>query len=434
MNKQTFALYTLGCRTNSYDSDQIIGSLINAGYSQVDFDKKADVYVINTCTVTSKTDAQSRNIIKRAVKMNDKAKVIVTGCYVDRDASEIENIEGVTCFMGNDHKSFIARILEDKNYSIEKEIKINRFSWAGPGSRLTRPNLKIQDGCDNACSYCIVPTVRGSEVSLEKDEVVKRMIAYADNQAKELVLTGIHIGRYGKDFYVNESLVSLLKLMLSRIEELGLRLRLRLSSIEPEEISDELIELVAESPYICKHFHIPLQSGSNSILKKMNRNYEASMFAELVQKIKAKNPDIVIGTDIICGYPGESDEEFKQTYDFIKSLELSYGHVFPYSDRPGTKSFEIKEKVDDRIKKERAKELRDLFSRKKQEFLDLQINKKFEVLLEEKENSATGNLTGLSSNYIRFLVASDKENKNNFVNIKAVSIIKEGLIKGEIII
>ena len=419
-----FKIITLGCKVNQCESAYIYEQLIKAKWKEASDKERADLVIINTCIVTQKASRQSRQQIRKAIRENPLAHIIVTGCYAQVYPEELLNIEGISLIVGNKEKSQIPKLI--KNGFSDKLI-VYEFSKNEPFVNMTptrffnrsRAFLKIQDGCESYCSYCIVPYARGPLRSMRIEDVIDAIKQFADRGYKEVVLTGIHLGKYGIER--GESLEMLLKEIVKK----RFPLRIRLSSIEPNEVTDELLELIS-CENICKHLHIPLQSGDNRILRYMNRNYTREEFEELIMKIYKKNPYIAIGTDVIVGFPGEDSVAYKNTLSLLKRLPISYLHVFSYSDRPKTKAFYMKEKIPGAVVKERVKELRQLSKKKRAEFIKRCIGKVFDIIV---ESSKDGFLEGLSDNYIRVLIP--KKTSELLLRVK-IEDIKEEFAIGSI--
>ncbi|MDH3999614.1 MAG: tRNA (N(6)-L-threonylcarbamoyladenosine(37)-C(2))-methylthiotransferase MtaB, partial [Desulfuromonadales bacterium] len=347
-HKTTVSFATLGCKTNQFESATMQQTLVDAGYQVVAFDSGAELVIVNTCTVTNATDAQSRNLIRRARKYNADCRVIVTGCYAQIDPQALSGLPGVSMVIGNEEKQQLLDYLGAQGeleagqepQATASDIRVSDIrkaetvcltpltSFAGR----SRAFVQIQNGCDAFCSYCIIPYARGASRSAQPDEIIKQIQGLVDNGYPEVVLTGIHIGGYGADLPTTTTLLELIQ----RIEAQTSLQRLRLGSIEPTEISQQLIDAVAASSIICPHFHIPLQAGDDEVLTRMGRNYDTVFFAELIQRIRQACPDAAIVLDVITGFPGEDDAAFENTYGLIESLPITDLHVFPYSKRPGT--------------------------------------------------------------------------------------------------
>ncbi len=397
---QTVAIATLGCKTNQFESAAIEEQLRQAGYTIVPFEEGADLVVVNTCTVTARTDAQSRNLIRRARRLNLHARIIVTGCYAQVEPEEIRRIPGVAMVIGNDEKKDLLRYLAEER---ERQLVATdglKSGRGGVGLSLTtftdrsRAFLQIQNGCDAFCSYCIIPYARGSSRSVPADQVLERVRRLTASGYHEIVLTGIHMGAYGLDLEPKTSLTDL----VFAIEEQTRVHRLRLGSIEPNEVSDRLIERMAVSDRLCPHLHIPLQSGSDSVLKRMNRHYDAGFFHRLIEKIHRAVPEVAIGVDVIAGFPGETEEEFEQTWRLIDHLPLSHLHVFPYSRRPGTPAAGMDGQLDGALIRERAAKLRSLGETKARRYAERFVGRVLELVVEGGRED--GWRRGLSRNYL----------------------------------
>ena len=359
---KTIAFHTLGCKVNTYESNAMLKIFNEAGYQEVDFKEIADVYVINTCTVTNTGDSKSRQMIRKAIRKNPQATVCVVGCYSQIAPEEIEQIEGVGVVLGTQHRKDIVKYVDEylktgkpvikvdnvMNLKKFEDLNIDRF-------KNTRAFLKIQDGCNNFCTYCIIPYARGRVRSRDKDSVLNQAKTLVANGYVEIVLTGIHTAGYGEDL----DNYSFYDLLVDLVKIDGLK-RLRISSIETSQISDEIINLIGSNDIIVDHLHIPLQSGCDATLKRMNRKYTTSQYLEKINKIRNYLPNIAFTTDVIVGFPGESDEEFEETYNFIKEVNYSELHVFPYSPRRNTPAAKMKDQVDDKIKHERVNRLLEL--------------------------------------------------------------------------
>jgi threonylcarbamoyladenosine tRNA methylthiotransferase MtaB len=400
------AVGTLGCKVNHYDSAAIAESLSKEGYQLVAFPGRADAYIINTCTVTQKTDAQSRQLIRRALKANPLAPVIVTGCYAQKAPEHIASLSERLFILGNPEKTAIVSYLtkamrRDEGFQEVSDVSLQKKLTPLCTARFlqqTRAYLKIQDGCNADCSYCVVPQVRGPSRSLPLDGVKKGVYQFAQSGYLEIVLTGIHLGAYGWDLSPASNLTHLLE-NLACDERLS-QVRFRLSSIEPTEISDDLISLLSQNSRICPHLHIPLQSGDEAILKKMNRPYSPAFFKDLVGKLLSSVKDLQIGVDVIVGFPGESERQFHETLQFIQNLPVGYLHVFPFSIRPGTQAASFSNHVPTNVKKERAKILREIGLNKKMRFYSSYLGRWLTLLVEGKRDSKTLLLKGFSENYI----------------------------------
>lgn len=390
---RSVGILTLGCKVNTYESEYIINELTKAGYEIKDFDDICDVYIINTCTVTNQSDSKSKKMIRQAIRRNPNACVVAMGCFIA--ANQDIQIDGLDILLGNKDKAKIVELLDE--YFNNK--KIIRDQYRGrlkefedmyitnfPGR--TRAFVKIQDGCDNFCTYCIIPFVRGKCRSKSFDKVLSEVKDLVSNGYKEVVLTGIHTGSYGVD--LDKSFAVLLS-ELVKIK--GLK-RLRISSIEVTELDEDVLEVLKSSKVLVDHLHIPLQAGSDEILKKMNRKYDLSYFFHKIEEIRAIRPDISISTDVIVGFPGESDELFNKTIETCKEIAFSKIHVFPYSEREGTASSRMDNKLDGSIKKERARKLIEVSKELEINYMQKFIDKDVEVLIEEYKDGYSYGHTG----------------------------------------
>ena len=416
---KTVAVATLGCKVNQCESASFQSGFEEQGLTVRPFSKPADIYVINTCAVTAKAAAQSRQLIRRAQRTNPRAKVVVTGCYAQIDPRKIREIEiSPISIVGNANKHQLFDVaLSDKatgkyfnDIALQKEISllpVKRF----PGR--TRAFLKIQDGCNNFCSYCIVPYARGRSRSLAMDKVLDQALDYADQDHREIVVTGIHVGHYGLDLTPPLHLFDLLK----KLSALTPEVRYRLSSLEPSEINRDILKFMAKDNNFMPHLHIPLQSGSDTILKKMNRRYSIKQFTETVTHCKEMVPEAAVGVDVVVGFPGETEEDFLQTYDLLSNLPITYFHVFPYSKRPGTPAAKMQDQVPAKIKAERVAILRKLDHKKRSAFYKSRIGKVHQVLV-ESEKAANGLAKGFTDNYIPVHFEAGAEHVNRVVQVK----------------
>ena len=414
---KTVAFHTLGCKVNTYESNAMLKIFNEAGYQEVDFKQVADVYVINTCTVTNTGDSKSRQIIRKAIRKNPKATICVVGCYSQTAPEEIEKIEGVGVVLGTQYRSDIVKYVDEHLETGEMVIKVDNVMNLRKFEDLnidrfknTRAFLKIQDGCNNFCTYCIIPYARGRVRSRQKESVLNQAQRLVDNGYVEIVLTGIHTAGYGEDlddFSFYELLVDLVKIK-------GLK-RLRISSIETSQISDEIIDLIGSNEIIVDHLHVPLQAGSDATLKRMNRKYTTAEYLEKINKIRSYLPNIAFTTDVIVGFPGETDEEFEETYNFIKQVNYSELHVFPYSPRKNTPAAKMKDQVNDQIKHERANRLLQLSKELNHEFALKQIGKTLKVLFEKRDGEY---LIGHAGDYLKVKVKTADNLIGEIVTIK----------------
>ncbi len=428
---RTVAFHTLGCKLN-YSETSSIGKLFQqAGYKEVDFDKPSDIYVINTCSVTDQADRKCRKIVRTAIKQNSHAKVIVVGCYAQLKPVEIASIPGVSLVLGAAEKFEIIDYIQtvDHNsphghayYSEISEVKQFIPSYSIEGR--TRSFLKVQDGCDYKCSFCTIPIARGKSRSATIESIVKSSEDLISKGVKEIVLTGVNIGDFGNGTEVIEGIKSKKEaLFIDLIKELDTingECRFRISSIEPNLCTEEIIDFVASSNHFMPHFHMPLQSGDNEILSSMRRRYKRELYQERVTYIKNKMPHSCIGVDVIAGFPGESDEHFSNTYQFIQNLDISYLHVFTYSERDNTPAIHFDAAVPVELRHKRSELLRALSEEKKLNFYDQFVNSIQEVLVENKLEN--GCYSGFTKNYLRVSVNNDSNLINKVVKVKLTNI------------
>ena len=428
-NGKKAAFYTLGCKLNFSETSTIAGSFKEVGFERVEFEDKADVYVINTCSVTNQGDKESRNIIRRATRKNPKAMVIVVGCYSQLKPEEVGHIEGVDLVLGTQEKFHIPAFLGNLEKKATTEIKTTRladiksyhkaFSW---GDR-TRSFLKIQDGCDYYCSFCTIPFARGKSRNDNIQNTVAEAKKAVEKGFKEVILTGVNIGDFGKS--TGENFLDLLK-ALESVEGLN---RLRLGSIEPNLLKDEIIELVADSKVIMPHFHIPLQSGSDEILSLMKRKYSTDLFAKRIHRIREIVPHAFIGVDVIAGTNGETEELFQESYDFINSLEISQLHAFTYSERSGTQALKIPWIVHNEDRKRRTQMYINLSEKKLRVFYEKQLGTRQNVLFESNNNEQK--MSGFTENYIKVEIDYRDELVNELKEVKLKSVLSNGNVSVE---
>lgn len=413
------AIATLGCKTNQFESAAMIEQFEQGGYRVVPFTQPADIYVVNSCTVTARTDAETRRLIRRARHLNPAARIIATGCYAQVAPGELERMPEVDSVLGNREKQAITGLVESGESRVSDiaaevaagPLKLESFA------EHTRAFLQAQNGCNSFCAYCIVPYARGRSRSVPPEDVLQGVQGLAANGYKEVVLTGIHLGAYGLDLTPASSLTELVR----RIDAGRIVPRLRIGSVEPNELTDELLELMAGSEIICPHLHLPLQSGSDTVLQRMGRRYTAAFFRDLMERISMALPHAFIGADVIAGFPGESDDEFDETLRLIRHLPFSDLHVFPYSRRPGTKAADMKEQIPGNIIKERAESLRNIATEKKRGFLARQSGRELQVLVQGFDETS-GVCNGISRNYITVKFPGHKEmiNTEQTVKIEAI--------------
>lgn len=414
--EKTVALITLGCKVNQYETNAMSQKLIENGYKVVEHTQKADIYIINTCTVTNMSDRKSRQMIRRAKEMNPKAFIIAVGCYVQVSKEEVEKIEEIDLALGNEEKvnivDYCNKLLEkkdsEKQADMEDVMQAREFSEFGETSytEKTRAVIKVQDGCDRFCSYCIIPYARGRVRSRKPEHIIKEIENIAKQGIKEVVITGIHIASYGKDLRNGYKLIDLLE-EINQIEGIE---RIRLGSIEPLLITEEFVQRLTKLEKICEHFHLSLQSGCDETLKRMNRRYTIEQFTEIVERLRVAYSNVNLTTDIIVGFPGETEEEFNKTYKFLENIKFYKMHIFKYSQRKGTKAAEMPEQISPEEKEKRSKELIELSDKNEEEYNKKYIGKTVEVLWEEEKQ---GTYKGHTKNYI--LVESNSKHQENML-------------------
>ena len=429
MEKLKVAFCSLGCKVNQYETNAMAQKFIEHGYSVVDFEEPADIYIVNTCTVTSIADKKSRQMLRRAKEHNENSIVVACGCYAQVAAKEIEKIEDVNLVIGNNEKNDIIEIIEkyradNKVNEIVSDVMYKEeYVEFGPTTytEKTRAVIKVQDGCDRFCSYCLIPFARGHIRSRSIDNVIEEVKKVVDDGFKEVVITGIHVASYGRDFKDGTTLIDLLE----KINEVEGLQRIRLSSIEPIIMTDDFIERLSKLDKICDHFHLSLQSGCTETLKRMNRRYTAEEFFEATKRLRAKFPNAALTTDIIVGFPGETVEEFNETYEFLKKIKFYHMHVFKYSPRKGTKAAVMPNQVDSKIKEIRSKKLIELSDESELEYNKSYIGKKVQVLFEEKDN---GYYKGHTKNYMVVKYRTDEGLENKIKDVMIVDANAECLI------
>jgi threonylcarbamoyladenosine tRNA methylthiotransferase MtaB len=429
----TFKITTLGCKVNQAESDCIAGDLLAGEWLPAHDPDPADLCIINTCTVTQKASMQSRQAIRQALRANPNAQIVVTGCYAQAAPKEIQKIKGVNYIVGHGNKNQIGRMF--KTHAVERSGDTVFIGGSPHGSSSfastfdnfwparTRPFLKIQDGCDAFCTYCIVPYARGRSRSMPPHDVLNHIKQLAAAGFHEVVMAGIHLGTYGRDLSPATNLLRL----LGKIQEEKTIERIRLSSIEPLELTDAMIECVAASDIFCRHFHIPLQSGDDGILKMMGRPYTRQIFHDLILKIKQRMPDAAIGVDTLIGFPGESEAAFENTYQLIEKLPVSYLHVFPFSPRPGTVASKFPNRVPAEIVKKRCEQMRKLGNKKRMAFYRNQIGQTVTILCETQRDGRTGLLKGISSNYLPVWVNGADNRRNQMINVRIENLTAQRL-------
>ena len=411
-----FQIYTLGCKVNTYESNVMRDALLNKGYFEVGLKEKADITIINTCTVTNTADSKSMKVIRQAIRRNENAIIVVCGCLVQNKKEEVIKIDGVDIVIGNINKSkivdYIEKYIEEKKQEVDvrnimdtnfEPMMLNNFNK-------TRAFVKIQDGCNNFCSYCIIPYTRGNVRSKDKQSVLKEIQLLVDEGHKEVVLTGIHTGNYGAEF-ADYKFADLLKDIV-KIDKLE---RLRISSIEITEINDDVMEVIKENNILVDHMHIPLQSGSDAVLKRMNRKYDKEYFINKIKKLRKIRPNISITTDVIVGFPGETKEEFEETIETIKKIEFTKLHVFPYSKREGTKAAIMDGQVDENIKKKRVKILLQLSKELEYNYMEKFIGQKVIFIPEIAKEEY---IIGHTGNFLNVKYRGNKNDLNKDIEVK----------------
>ncbi|MCC0639170.1 tRNA (N(6)-L-threonylcarbamoyladenosine(37)-C(2))-methylthiotransferase MtaB [Clostridioides sp. ES-S-0049-03] len=425
------AFYTLGCKVNQYETEAMLELFEKDGYEQVNSEEYADVYVINTCTVTHMSDRKSRQYIRRVKKKNPDAIIAVVGCYSQVLPEEILDIEEVNLVMGtNDRRKIVEEIrridASKKVSTVDDIMKVKAFEEIeiSQTNGKTRAFMKIQDGCDRFCTYCIIPYARGRVRSRDIDSIVDEVKKLAKNGYKEVVLTGIHVASYGKD--LKDKDIKLLD-VIKQINEIDAIERIRLSSVEPILFTDEFVNEVLKMEKVCPHYHLSLQSGCDETLKRMNRRYTTEEYKTIVDRLRDKIPNVAITTDVIVGFPGETNEEFKQTYNFLKDIELSQMHIFKYSPRKGTPAATMENQIDPQMKHFRSEQLLNLSKENFSKFATKFIGSELEVLFEQ--NIEGNKFEGLTSNYIRVVVESDKNIQGQILKVK-INDVKNEYVEG----
>jgi threonylcarbamoyladenosine tRNA methylthiotransferase MtaB len=421
-----FAIATLGCKVNQYDSAMIESRLDEAGLQRCDFDQVADVYVVNTCTVTDRADAESLKLARRARRLNPRARVIVTGCLAQANpqrlaaSAEVDQVIGlarlddlVRAATRHDTPRVMVSNLRKTRATIDAAAVVPEGQ--------TRAFLKLQEGCDQFCSFCIVPFSRGTSRSVPPRQVLEILDSLHDRGFKEVILSGVHLGGYGKDLSPPATLIDLLEMVAERCP----LPRVRLSSIDPEELSDEIIDLVAAADKFCPHFHLPLQAGEDQILERMRRRYQTDDYRRRVERILERMPEAAIGTDLIVGFPGETPQHFNRYFGFVESLPLAYFHVFPYSVRSGTTAAKFEGRVPPGEIKRRAERLRTLGELRRQTFAERFLGTKLKVLVEDTRERVCQRLQGYSRNYVKVLIQGTDQLKHHEIDVEVSA--REGL-------
>ena len=432
----TVALTTLGCKLNFSETSTISRQFKNVGYSVVRFDQFSDIYVINTCSVTENADKQFKSYVSKALKINQDAFIIAIGCYAQLKPEELANVNGVDLVLGSKEKFKILDYLNDfkknqsgKIHSCEiSETNFYRSSFS-IGDR-TRSFLKVQDGCDYKCTYCTIPLARGISRSDKLDNVLRAAKEISDSGIKEIVLTGVNIGDYGKGEFGNKNHKNTFLELVTALDKVDGISRVRISSIEPNLLSNDIINFVSNSKKFVPHFHIPMQSGSDTILKLMKRRYLSKLYRDRINHVKQVMPNACIGADVIVGFPGESEKEFMETYNFIKSLDLSYLHVFTYSERDNTEAIGLNNVVPSNIRSKRSKLLRALSVQLKRKFYMSQLGTIKNVLFEPENRN--GFIYGFSNNYVRIKTPWRSSIKDKIIPFELQNISDDGLVTGEV--
>ena len=429
------AFYTLGCKLNFAETSTIARSFEEDGYIRVDFEDPADIYVINTCSVTENADKQFKQIVRKALKTNPKAFLAAVGCYAQLKPEELASVDGVDLVLGAKEKFNITQYIDDltkNNEGIVHSCEISETDfYVGSysiGDR-TRAFLKVQDGCDYKCTYCTIPMARGISRSDTIENILSNAKKISDKGIKEIVLTGVNIGDYGKGEFGNKKHEHTFLELVQALDKVEGIERLRISSIEPNLIKDETIDFIAQSKSFVPHFHIPLQSGSNEILKKMKRRYLRELYVSRVAKIREVMPDACIGVDVIVGFPGETDEHFLETYHFLNELDISYLHVFTYSERDNTEAVLMDGVVPDAVRAKRSKMLRGLSAKKRNAFYESQLGKEKTVLFES--DNKQGYIHGFTENYVKVKAPWDPALVNTLHKVKLTKIDVDGIVRFE---
>lgn len=413
---KTVAFCTLGCKVNQYETNAMMQKMIEAGYEVVDFEAKADIYIINTCTVTNMADKKSRQMLRRVKEINPEAILVAVGCYAQVAKEKLEQIPEIDLILGINEKNDILKYVEQasKNTYVSDVLHQTEFLDFGDVTytEKTRAVIKVQDGCNQFCSYCIIPYARGRIRSRKPESVIKEITDVAKEGIKEVVITGIHIASYGKDFNTEYRLIDLLE----EIQKVDGIQRIRLGSLEPTLITEEFVTRLKKLSKICDHFHLSLQSGCNETLKRMNRKYTTDQFRHVVELLRNAYPEVHLTTDVIVGFPGETEEEFNKTYEFLKEIKFYKMHVFKYSPRSGTVAAKMPNQIDGNIKEERSNKLIELSDENEKEYNQKYIGKEVEVLLEEREGEY---LKGHTTNY---MVVKMKTNENLENTIQKVTV------------
>ncbi|MBB13475.1 MAG: tRNA (N(6)-L-threonylcarbamoyladenosine(37)-C(2))-methylthiotransferase MtaB [Flavobacteriaceae bacterium] len=431
--KPRVAFYTLGCKLNFSETATIARDFHSDKFNRVSFDSPAEVYVINTCSVTENADTKFKGVVKKALHLNPNAFIAAIGCYAQLQPESLLSIDGVDIVLGASEKFKLIDYLGDltkKTQGVIHSCEIsdaNNYESSFSLDDRTRAFLKVQDGCDYKCTYCTIPKARGISRSDSLQNIIKQAIKITSKGIKEIVLTGVNIGDFGKGEFGNKKHQHTFFDLINSLDEIEALKRIRISSIEPNLLSDKIIDFVAKSRAFVPHFHIPLQSGNNEILKKMKRRYLSDLYKDRIIKIKTLMPDACIGADVIVGFPGESDDDFLETYKFIADLDISYLHVFSYSERPNTEAEKMVDIIPKELRLKRSKMLRGLSVKKRRSFYEKQLGKKVKVLFEL--NNKKGYATGFSENYLKVRAPWNPKLANTIREIELVKIDEEGFLR-----
>ena len=435
--RKKVAFYTLGCKLNFSETSTIARNLQDEGFDRVDFEEVADMYVINTCSVTENADKQFKQVVRKAMKLNDKAFIAAMGCYAQLKPEELANVDGVDLVLGATEKFKLNDYINDLSKNDIGEVHSCEISEAdfyvgsySIGDR-TRAFLKVQDGCDYKCTYCTIPLARGISRSDELQNVLKNAYEISQQGIKEIVLTGVNIGDYGKGEFGNKKHEHTFLELVQALDEVEGIERLRISSIEPNLLKNETIDFVSKSRTFAPHFHIPLQSGSNDILKLMKRRYLREVYTERVSKIREVMPHACIGVDVIVGFPGETDEHFLETYHFLNDLDISYLHVFTYSERDNTEAAEMLGVVPGNVRAKRSKMLRSLSVKKRRAFYESQLGTQRTVLFEGENKE--GYIHGFTENYVKVKTPWNPELVNTLHEVNLTHIDEDGSVRMEFV-
>ncbi len=420
------AFITLGCKVNQYETNAMAQQFIEKGYKIVEHTEKADIYIVNTCTVTNMSDRKSRQMLRREKELNKDAIIVACGCYAQTAKEELEQMEEIDLVLGNNEKKdivkYVEKYIESKLPETKTEDVMQQKEFIEFGDVIftekTRAVIKIQDGCDRFCSYCIIPYARGRVRSRKPEHVISEITEIAKNGIKEVVITGIHIASYGKDFNNGYKLIDLLE-EINKVEGIE---RIRLGSIEPLIITEEFVERLKKLEKICHQFHLSLQSGCDETLKRMNRRYTTEQFKEIAHLLRKNFSDAVLTTDIIVGFPGESEEEFETTYKFLEEIKFYKMHIFKYSPRKGTKAEKMENQIDGNKKEERSKKLIELSNKNEREYNQKYIGQDVEVLFEEEKN---GVWQGHTKNYILAHYKTSENVENQIIKLKCIKAMEE---------